>query len=67
VTRGRYLRGPRGSGFLYCSQALLEAGISPPMIDRALINAQFSPLPLYHAVYFELQLTIDPKREFKLG
>ena len=35
ATGRKYLRGPRGSGFLYCSNKLLAAGISPPMIDRA--------------------------------
>ena len=35
ATGRKYLRGPRGSGFLYCSDKLLAAGIAPPMIDRA--------------------------------
>lgn len=34
ATGRKYLRGPRGSGFLYCSERLLSAGIAPPMIDR---------------------------------
>lgn len=32
ATSRKYLRGPRGSGFLYCDQAVL-AGLTPPMLD----------------------------------
>ena len=34
ATGRKYLRGPRGSGFLFCSQALLDGGITPPIIDH---------------------------------
>jgi selenocysteine lyase/cysteine desulfurase len=34
ATGRKYLRGPRGSVFLFCSQALLDGGITPPIIDH---------------------------------
>lgn len=34
ATGRKYLRGPRGSGFVWVSQELLDAGIEPPTLDH---------------------------------
>jgi len=34
ATGRKFLRGPRGTGFLYASQRLLDAGLEPAMIDH---------------------------------